>query len=327
MRFKKLLGITLLAIPLYFFTPNAAKAEEFKINLKDKGITTEQIDYKKGNIFNDLEEDIIQNAGEFAQRANDKIEKRIYEDRFLLDISPETRSYLFNWENATKHMNDTEKKIYMDKVNKDIEKIVMKEFRKEAQEEFKDSRFYEWFKDELGYYKVRVREKFSGDVKVREKEAYITNEGGINLHFKREEFKNIPESERFKLKFKWEKLSVRHTKYFEFNMKAKPFSFHKWNYNPGINFDLITKYCSIYGKTAYYVRDEKLKSSVTTSLPEGFVLGLDYNLDSKKETTALTTSISKNIKDYNLSLSYTKAHDSKNSSDNRTVMFNITKTW
>lgn len=321
MKVKKLLSAALISIPLYFLAPNVAKAEDFKINLKDKEITTEETDYKKGNLLNDLDID------DYLERSRDRLEKKVFEDRFLLEISPETRTYLFNWENATRFMNDMEKHIYMEKVNDDAENIVLKVFKREAQDEAKQSRFYEWFKDELGYYKKIVKGTFRGDVKVHEKEAYIEPEGNLTFKIKKEEFKNVPEEEKLKLHFKGSKLSTGHKEYFEFNLKAKPFSFHNWDYNPGFNADLTTKYCSVHGKSAYYVRDNKLKGSVTTSLPKGFALGVDYNLNLKDETTVLSATLSKAIKGFNLGLSYTRAHDDKNNTKSGTIMFSLDKTW
>ncbi len=313
--------IALISIPLYFLAPNAAKAEEFKINIKNKEITTEETDYKKGNLLNDLDTD------DYLKRSRDRLEKRIFEDRFLLDVSPETRSYLFNWENATRFMTDMEKQVYMEKVNKDAEKIILKAFKNEAEDEAKQSRAYEWFKEELGYYKKRVKGTLRRDVKVREKEAYVEPEGDINFKFKKEEFKNVPEEEKFKLKFKKTELSVKSKDFFEINLKAKPFSFHRWDYNPGFNVDIFTKYCSIYGKSAYYVTDKKLKGSVNTSLPKGFGLGVDYNLDLKGEVTVLSTTISKAIKGFNLALSYTKSRDEKNHTSSGTIGFTLDRTW
>jgi hypothetical protein len=324
MKVKKLLGIALISIPLYFLAPNVAKAEEFKINLKDKQITTEETDYKKGNLLNDLDID------DYLQRSRDRLEKRIFEDRFLLDISPETRTYLSNWENATRFMNDTQKHIYMENVNKDVQKITLKAFKKEAQEDLKESRFYDWFKDETKYYKKWAK-GFGGDILdhiwIFKKEVDVSPGGDIKFSYKKEEFRNVPKEERFKLDFKKTELSVKSKDFFEINLEAKPFSFHSWDYNPGFNVDIFTKYCSIYGKSAYYTRDKKLRSSVTTSLPKGYALGLNYDLNLKDEVTVLSASISKAIKGFNLGLSYSKSRDDKNHTSSGTIWFSLDRTW
>ncbi|MDP2906947.1 MAG: hypothetical protein Q8O03_03315 [Nanoarchaeota archaeon] len=324
MKVKKLLGAALISIPLYFLTPTTAKAEDFKINLKDKQITTEETDYKKGNLLNDFD------IGDYLQRSRDRLGKKIFEDRFLLEVSPETRTYLFNWENATRFMNDTEKHIYMEKVNKDAQKIILKVFKKEAQDEAKQSMAYEWFKDETKYYKKRIKNFGDGildHIWVSKKEVDIEPEGEIKFSYKKEEFKNVSEEEKFKLKFKKTELSVKSKDFFEINLKAKPFSFHSWDYNPGFNVNVFTKHCNIYGKSAYYARDKKLRSSVTTNLPKGYALGLNYDLNLKDETTSLSTTISKAIKGFNLGLSYTKSRDDKNNTSSGTIMFSLDRTW
>ena len=324
MKVKKLLGAALISIPLYFLAPNVTKAEDFKINIKNKEITTEGTDYKKGNLLNDLD------IGDYLQRSRDRIEKRIFEDRFLLDVSLETRTYLFNWENATRFMNDTQKHIYMENVNKDAEKIILKAFKKEAQDEARQSRAYEWFKDETKYYKKRIS-GFGDDILnhiwVSKKEVDIEPEGEIKFSYKKEEFKNVPKEEKFKLQFKKTELSVKRKDFFEIDFKAKPFSFHSWDYNPGFNVDIFTKYCAIYGKSAYYTRDKKLRSSVTTSLPKGYALGLNYDLNVKDQVTSLSTTISKAIKGFNLGLSYTKSRDEKNHTSSGTIWFSLDRTW
>lgn len=329
MKVKKLLGIALISIPLYFLAPNVAKAEDFKINLKDKEITTEN-DYKKGNLLNDLD------IGDYLHRSRDRLEKKVFEDRFLLDVSPETRSYLFNWENATRFMNDTEKHIYMEKVNKDAEKIILKAFKKEAQEDLRESRFYDWFKDETKYYKKWAK-GFGGDILdhvwIFKKEVDVSPGGDVTFSYKKEEFRNVPKEEimpkekMFKFNLKKTEASFKRKNFFEIDFRAKPFSFHSWDYNPGFDMNIFTKYFNIYGKSAFYTRDKKLKASMTTSLPKGYALGLDYNLDMKDQVTALSTSISKAIKGYNLGLSYTKSRDEKNHTSSGTVWFTLDRTW
>jgi len=328
MKVKKLLAATLLAIPLYFFTPNTSKAEEFTINLKNPEIKIEQTEKaKKVNIIDNFDT-IIRNLDfdDFLERVNDRMEDKIYEKNFLLEISPETREYLFNWE-APKYMSDIQKQVFMEKVNKDIKKLVIKEFKKEAQEDLKESRLYEWFKDETEYYRKRVKEKWTGNVKVKEKEAYITTDGGLNVKIKKEEFRNVPEEERFKLKFRGSKLSTSYKKYFEFDLKLKPFSFHKWDYQPRLDINLTTKYFSLHNKTTYTLIDKKLKTSVSTSLPEGLVLSVDYTMDNKDKEQSFSTSLSKTIKDYQLVLSYSRVHYEGQNNNAGVVYFELKKTW
>lgn len=323
MKFKKLLGITLLTIPLYFFTPNVAKAEEFKINLKNPEVKTE-----KTNLVNDFDTMIMNlDFDDFLKRVEDRIENRLYEKNFLLEVSPETNYFLFNWENATKHMNDVEKKIYMDKVDKELEKIFMKEFKKEAQQDFKESKFYEWLKEEQGYYKKWAKEMFGGNVKVKEKQFCITDTGGIDFSYKKKEFKNVSKEDRFKFRFKGSGISADLKDFFEFRIKARPFGFHKWDYNPRVDLYLTTKYGTIHSRTKYLLRDEKLDTSVSTSLPKGFVLSVDYTMDNKDKANIFSTTLSKTINEYNLSLSYTKTHYDDERLGTGTIYFLIQKTW
>lgn len=329
MKLKKLLGITLLAIPLYFLAPNAAKAEEFTVNLKNPEVKIEQTEKtKKTNIVDDFDT-IIRDLdfSDFLGRVNDRTEDKIYEKNFLLEVSPETRQYIFEGENATRYMNDTQRHIFMETVDKEIKKIITKEFKKEAQEDLKESRLYDWFKDETEYYRKRVKENLTGKVKVKEKEAYITDKGDINIKIKKEEFRNVPEQEKFKLKFRGSKISASHKKYFEFDLKAKPFSFHKWDYVPRLDINLTTKYFSIHNKTTYTLLDEKLKTSVSTTLPQGLGLSVDYMIDSKDKQKSLSTSLTKVIKDYQLTLSYSRTNYDDGNHSAGTVYFEIKKTW
>jgi len=331
MKLKKVITTALLAIPLYFLAPSTSKAEEPDLKIKNIDLSLSQIEYKKdSNIFNDLEiTDPIPNIEHFLQRVNKRIEHKLYEKGFLLNISPETNHFLFNRSDPTLFMNDMQKQVYMEKVNKDLEKIFNQQVRKEFQLEFKESRCYNDFKEDTKYYqryyKQKAKEFFTGKTEVVEKEIYINEGGGLTFDYK----KDTPPDANLKLKFRGREFSLQKGDYLGFKIKASPFSFSNRDYSPKINLDLALPYVYITSKVQYKTLDQNLNSGLTANLPKGFAVSLDHNLDFKDENNSFTAALHKNIKDFTVSLSYsqTRSHKDDTNSKSKTVMLTIQKTW
>jgi len=321
MKFKKLASIALVSIPLYFFTANTAKADEFKLNLKDPTVKIGDSEEEKGNVFNDG------NFENFNYRIYDRMDRRIKEVYWNFEISQDLARFIEDPEKAVEGMNDLRRERYLEDVNDELEGILKREARKQAQEEFKESEFYRDFKEKVRYYRRRVTSPFRKK-EVEEKEAYINEEGGVTFEYRKKGYKEGEDTEKKleekeivieeidldkegdkpKFHFKTHRIGIQMGRedLFEFKLKTKPISIHSWDYQPRIDAYLVTKYFSLNTGAEYRLRKERLKTHIIGSLPKGYYISFSSEHRFDDDIDAYSASLQKVMNGYTLSLSYSE---------------------
>lgn len=351
MKLKKLASIALISIPLYFFAANTAKADEFKLNLRDPTVRIDKDGEKKEpNVFNDFVFNSYQMKylGEFEDRVYDSIDSKINEKMWSFTISQELEDFIYNPESAMVGMNDNERKEYMDKVNDEMEDIMEKELRDQAKDEFNDSEFYKNLKEKAKYYRSRISDTIFKR-KIEEKGAYIDDEGGINLEYKKLKFKKTSnklaestkkinaeliieeaqidkqEAQKSKFSLKRKRIGVILQKdSFIFRIKTRPFHVHSWDYEPQVKLYLITKYGTATFKTEYSLKDNDIDTQLTATLPKGFCLYVSHGYDPEEGSDVLSTVLQKNIYGWTVTGSYSVTTDHIKDG---TAWLTFSKTW